>query len=485
MIGVVAARRPMALSAVGACAGSLFVLVATRISPLVGAGALAAIAAAIAMTVEPWIGFFVTCAVVPLERIGRISSDASTVGFSLMRLVGLGTLACFLLQHLLRRGRLLVPAPLLIYAAYVTVGGLTLAHTSDWEYGVRTMGALLGNVLFFFLAINLVRTPERARVAVIVWLTATTAIGLFTIYQWHNPAAVVSEDPFNSTGERSNDERFATVLADTSEYELLDHTPRALGSTSHPAVYGINLILTIPFWAYLWRTTRGRQLRLVVAAGAAVTAYNVVLSNTRAAVITLVLTIAITAATRLLRVTAATVSAAVLASALALPFLPSALYDRIFDFSKYTTDRSDTLKARFTYWGEGLNIFTDHWFAGAGIGNQTELPRRLSRRMYMPPNSTVHNEYLQSLLETGLLGYPLLIAFMVVLYRWCRFGERRADADGDDESRWLFTACRVSLIAVLFYGTQVDVLHFPLKGWWLAMGIAVALAARPSRTALE
>src|SRR5204863_5391003 len=129
--------------------------------------------------------------------------------------------------------------------------------------------------------INIVRRAGQARAAIVCWLLTTAAIGAFTIYQWHNPAAVVTEDPFNSTGERSNDERFATVLADTSEYELLDRAPRALGSTSHPAVYGINLILAIPFWAYLWRTSRGRLLRAAIAAGAAITCYNVILSNTR------------------------------------------------------------------------------------------------------------------------------------------------------------------------------------------------------------
>jgi hypothetical protein len=39
-------------------------------------------------------------------------------------------------------------------------------------------------------------------------------------------------------------------------------------------------------------------------------------------------------------------------------------------------------------------------------------------------------------------------------------------------------AGRVALLAVLIYGTQVDVLHFPLKGWWLAMGLVVAITER-------
>ena len=105
----------------------------------------------------------------------------------------------------------------------------------------------------------------------------------------------------------------------------------------------------------------------------------------------------------------------------------------------------------------------------------------------MPPNSTVHNEYLQSLIETGLLGYPVLIAFRVVLYRRARSGERRYAVAGYRDDALLLRASRLALAAVLIYGVQVDVLHFPLKGWWLAMGIVAALtergvpAARPLR----
>ena len=76
------------------------------------------------------------------------------------------------------------------------------------------------------------QVPAHARVAIVCWLAMTAAIGLFTIYQWHNPAAVISEDRFQSTGERVGEQRFSTVLSDKSEYQLLEETPRALGSTS-------------------------------------------------------------------------------------------------------------------------------------------------------------------------------------------------------------------------------------------------------------
>jgi hypothetical protein len=31
------------------------------------------------------------------------------------------------------------------------------------------------------------------------------------------------------------------------------------------------------------------------------------------------------------------------------------------------------------------------------------------------------------------------------------------------------------MIAVLIYGIQLDVFHFPLKGWWLVAGLVVAM----------
>ena len=37
------------------------------------------------------------------------------------------------------------------------------------------------------------------------------------------------------------------------------------------------------------------------------------------------------------------------------------------------------------------------------------------------------------------------------------------------------TAVRVAFLSTLIYAVQVDVMHFPLKGWWLAMGLGLVL----------
>jgi len=468
----------LAPAGLGFAAGGLLVVLGGLASPLAAAAALAGLLLAGTIVAYPYWGFLLTAAVVPLERIGRFTNDSSLTTVSLMRVVGMLSLGALLLHVLVGRRKVVVTLPGILYAAYFVVGVMTLAHTSDVEFGVRAASAILGNLLFFLLVVNMVRDGAQARAAVICWLLTTASIAAFTVYQWHNPAAVITEDPFNSTGERTSDERFSTVLSDVSEYQVLDETPRALGTTSHPAVYAINLILALPFFAYLYRTTHGLVWRAVIALAAAGCCYNVVLANTRAALLTMGLVLGLIVAMRLIRVTAAGLAIALAAGGAAVPLVPAAVWDRVLNVSNYTLERSDTLRARLTYWNEGLSMLSENWLLGIGIGNQTELPRRLSDRMYMPPNSTVHNEYLQSLLETGLLGFPLLAAFIVVLYRWSLRGERLFERSRATDDALLMRAARVALLAVLLYALQVDVLHFPLKGWWLAMGIMVALYER-------
>ena len=462
---------------VGTTAGTTLVVMAGVASPVMAAVALTGLIGVVTIAAVPYWGFLLTALVIPLERIGRFTNDSSMTTISLMRLVGMLTLGALVLHLVIRRRKFVVTAPGFLYAAYFAVGVTTLVHTSDFEFGVRSSSAILGNLLFFVLVVNIVRSPAHARAGILCWLLTTSAIGLFTVYQWHM-GEIITEDPFNSTGERSADDRFSTVLADASEFTALDRTPRALGTTSHPAVYAINLILALPFFAYAYRTARGRWWRIAFVVAGLLSCYNVVLANTRAALLTMALVIAIIVATRLIRLTMTTIAAAILAGIVALPLVPSAVWDRVLDTSNYSLQRSETLRARLIYWEEGMSILSDHWLLGIGIGNQTELPRRLSSRMHMPPNSTAHNEYLQSLLETGLLGYPLLVAFIVLLYRRARGGEQRFAAVGDRDTAMLLRAARVALLAMLIYALQVDVLHFPLKGWWLAMAIVAALYER-------
>ena len=121
-----------------------------------------------------------------------------------------------------------------------------------------------------------------------------------------------------------------------------------------------------------------------------------------------------------------------------------------------------------------MEAIVENPLIGVGLGNQMEIPKRITS-ITMPPNSTAHNEYLNSLMEVGFAGYAILMSFFVVLYRRCRKAEAYFNDSGDGETALLLTAAKVMFLGVLFYAVQVDCFHFPLKGWWLVMGVAIVL----------
>jgi O-Antigen ligase len=466
--------RNMALP-VGLLSGPLLVILAAKASPWVAAAVIVGAICGIAAITSPLSTLVLTAMVVPLERLGRFSNDADTVTFSLMRLMGLLGIATLAIHWFLTKRKLKFTKPFVVYLAYIIVSMLSLIGTSDQAKGIQQVTAMIGNAAFLLLITNVITRKEQVRLPIVFWLATTVAVGVFSLYEWHNPKAAVRVDRYDNSGLRTTDERFSTVMEDYGEFDAIGSVRRVLGPTSSPAVYGINIILTLPFYFWLWRTTKSTWVRLFCATGLAVGAYNVILTNTRAAVLTLVFTGVAIAWTRLVRIKFIGIVAAAVVAASMVPFLPSQLYDRVFRVENYTTERSATLRIRLIYWETAVNIFADHWLLGCGIGNQNELPMRLSN-MAMPANSSVHNEYLESLIETGIVGYPLIVGFMVLLYRRCRAAELTFTARGDTSTALFLTAARVGFYSVLFYALQCDVLHFTLKGWWLSAGLCVPLA---------
>jgi O-antigen ligase len=470
-------RAPRGISAglaAGGALGPLMIAASSYTSPLIGGAVLIGILVTGAILLFPFYGFLVTVLMVPLERVGRLTNDIEANTFSVMRIMGVLNLASLLLHALLNRRKFRFSVPLAVYGIYLFIGLLTLAHTSDMNRGVSAAGAMVGNLLFLFLTTNIVESERQARIAAGIWLLITVGVGLFTIYQWHNPASRLSEDRYNSTGARTTDERFSTVLEDASEVDLSDRMPRASGTSSHPTVYAINTILTLPFFAFFVKTGTSRIWKLAAAVGFLVACYNILLTNTRAALLTMGISMVLMFWTKLVVPKPAVIASLAIVGILMIPMVPAALWDRILNVDNYSAEKSATLNARLIYWRVSWDILRDHPILGIGIGNQSEVPKRVTT-IALPPNSSVHNEYIESLLEVGLLGYPVLVAFMVILYRRCRAAER-VYRNYHPETALLLAAARVAFITTLIYGVQVDVMHFPLKGWWLAMGLVVALS---------
>lgn len=461
---------PLWAAVTGVLGGAFFVFAATAASSLMAFAALGGLLVVAAVLAAPEIGFFLTSLVIPVERLGRLTPDSSMYTISLMRIMGTITLVSLLVHVAIKRWRLEFGAAFAAYAGYFGIVLLGLFHTGDFLGTVRASGAILGNLLFFFLVVNLVRDWRTAKIAVVIWLASTTLVGAYTIYDWHFGQGV-SEAQLGEMGSR-----FSTVMEDTSEWRELDTVARAAGPTSHSAVYGINLLLTLPFFFYFWRVLALRWQRLGILAAGLVVFYNIMLTNTRATILLAAVVVIWCGVRKFYRITAGQLVAAMMLGTALLAVLPPAIYERVLDVSNYTYERSETLRIRLEYWSAGLQIAQENWLVGIGVGNQQEVPKYL--KGVAPDETTVHNEYLMTLMEVGVIGWLLFFGFVWMVMRangkvlsfW-----RGVAAAPEPEQYWFLAASRISLFSVLIYGLQVDVFHFPLKGWWLVAGITWAM----------
>lgn len=473
----------------GVATGIGLVLLAARTSPTVAAAAFVGLFIVAIVLTFPTLGLLLTAFVIPIERLGRLTSDSSMYTVSLMRIVGIVALGGFVFHTATRRRNIHFGKAFFIYLAYSVVGFITVFYTTDKLGGVRACGAILGNLLFFFLIVNLARTWKLARLCVLVWLLASVCAGVYTIYAWH----------FGNNGEVNElqvgegDDRFNTVMNDSSEYDSLGQVERAVGTTSHSAVYGINLILTLPFFAYLFRTTRNMQAKFLTLAACGIIFYNILLTNTRATIIIALAVIALCFLRGLLKVNPLQILCAALLGCCLLYVVPDAIYRRVLDASNYTLQRSGTLRARLDYYQAGLQIARENWLTGIGIGNQSTVPKYLNK--LSTTETSVHNDYLNTFLEVGLFGWMLFFGFVAFVFRCSiktsgilrRFGEDKARSASERrmwaERYWFVAACQMAMLSVLIYCVQVDVFHFPLKGWWLIAALSQMMYTLASQEA--
>jgi len=463
--------------------GALFVVgVATATSPLKAMLAGMGLAVGVGMLASPSFALLMVAAVIPLERVGRFTGDFDAQVISLSRISGLIALGALLLHGAIRRWKLRFGVAFWMYAAYAALGALSVAYAESPRDAARDEMRILGNLLFLFLVINLVREFRLAKAAILIWLAVNTAAGIYSIYGYHFGAEAIEESEVGLT-----DQRDKTVMTDGSDFRGIGQVvKRAIGTTSHPTLFGLNLVLSLPFYGWMIRNAawRGRLFGLL---GVLVSCYGVIICNTRALLLLGAGVLLYTLMRGLWALTPRTILAVIVGGALLVPFVPEHVWMRALDPSMYTAKNSDSIRIRFKYWEKSWEIFQDHWWYGIGVGNQTAIVKAVTdeeagRDTSDGKKASAHNEYLQTLVEVGLFGWLLQFGFVaLVIYYSFRAATLFRPFRETQEHYWLMVACQAALISVAVFAIQVDALHFGIKGWWLAAGLACGMM----RLALE
>ena len=455
-----------------------FVVVSAGVSPWVGAGAVAGAIVCLGMFLSPIVSLSMVALSLPLERLGRLTEDFSSFTISLSRFVGLLALIALLLYAFIRKKKLYFGLPFWLYAGYVAIAGLGIIWALAEKDAIRDSGRVLGNLLFFFLIINLVRNMKMARIGILVWLLSTVGSGVYAIYGYHfgGEQEVVEEDEMGSTAQR-----FTAVVDDNSETGVLGtKVKRVYGTTSHPGLFGLNLVMTLPFFAWVFRR-EGVIGKILALAGFAIVCYCIFLSNTRAVFLVAGLTLLLTVARGIWNLRIYALAGILLAGICAMPFIPQDIYLRSLDPSLYFADKSDSIRIRFKMLDKSFELLQKHWALGIGIGNQTIIPEMITDEPggRITPDgvkASAHNEFVWSMVETGLFGWLLHWSFVVMVIAASFKAARRFRNMPDAQDQyWLMVASQIMLIVVVLFGVQTEVFHFSLKGWWFVAGICWAL----------
>lgn len=100
-----------------------------------------------------------------------------------------------------------------------------------------------------------------------------------------------------------------------------------------------------------------------------------------------------------------------------IPFLPLILPDSITSRFLSIGNLADTSTAyRVNIWHGAVRMLKDYWFCGIGVGESawfTTYPRYSLAAIESAPHA--HNLYLQTWIESGIVGFCLLLSFLVLL----------------------------------------------------------------------
>jgi len=477
--------------ALGVGGGLLFAFGAQRISPMAAVAGIAGIGFILLLLRIPLLGLTVLAAMIPVERFGRLTDDTATFTISIMRILGMLVVFAIVASHLRNRRPVIIGTPLVLWCVCVGFALVSMTYSTDIEGGIAIASGEFGNILFLFAIANLVYADNieellsRARLAILVWLVSSTMMALYSIGDWHFGSGVAGGIPINEVdpqaGAQLTKYRWATVWQDTAEASL-GGLPlrRSMGPTSHAAVFGINLLMSLPFFIYALRSDRFRgATRALMAVGLMASCYCILLTNTRAVMVFAALTMMLCVFWGLLQIRRWMIVGGFIGIVLVIAVMPADVFNRAFDLSNYTVANSEAIRVRLDYYQAGLRAISDHWLAGVGVGNSHVMLEYLKNPI--GGRSTMHNIYLQTALDVGVFGLSVFLCFVGTLLLWANRVARvlRHVDDGDDYR--LVVAIRVMMVIVLLFGLQVDVFFFPLKAWWLAAGIVIALHVRLGR----
>lgn len=154
-------------------------------------------------------------------------------------------------------------------------------------------------------------------------------------------------------------------------------------------------------------------------------------------------------------------------------------WERIFaHFERLETPERGFYELRFDYWQDTLYLIRDFWLTGAGFGSFADVYpayRTIAGTLML---DHAHNDYLELMVEGGLIGF-LLVGWFWVAFFWANL--RTIRQRRDRYSLYLFWAAAAGITAFMLHGFTDFSSHLGANGLYLFALAGLAVAAAHTR----
>ena len=386
------------------------------------------------------------------------------------------------------RGERLIATPAFVLLVVLLLCELASTLLSDHQTEaldkMRTF--IFEAAILYFLASNVIRTPDVLRKVLWVVLGATTFLALLTIFQ------DTTRTYFSFYG--------GFALPDPSYLIGKATEPRASGPVGDPNYYAqILIVANCIGLVFAWRSPTPVQRILALGATAAVT-YAILLTFSRGTMLALFFVILVLAAMRYFK--GWQILTMILAIVVVFASVP-AFSERLSSISAVgsateqtgtAADADQSAQGRATEMLAAFHVFQDHPAFGVGPANFPLYYRAYAEQIGGEIHDSVaggahkgeqaerqaHNMLISQLAELGIIGTTAFVAILIVTLRALMTTRRRLLREGDRDRADLATILLLAVLSYLFCGIFLT-LAFE-RYFWLLLGIAGGATSLALRT---
>lgn len=392
-----------------------------------------------------------------LLTITIFCEEVSVGGYTVSRLAGPLAILVLILRLALGGSKAPFPRKEIFYAVgaysiWALASGLWSVNLgSSFEQGgtVYALAALALSIAYMLAMATIVDSVERLRHVVITIWTMSVIVGVIGISQFHGAE------------------------------------PRAVGLSGDPNFFAALQVICLPIGAVLATQARSAGVRRVVLLGLAVTVGSIFTSVSRGGLIGLVavLLLLMMQPARTFFRTRARKSAFMVVAIAGAAVLLVVSFGALSARTESLSNSGSSGSGRAYLWSAAIVAFDEHPALGLGFGAFASQSNALLRRTpgvdfrqykLRPEGQPVHNSYLESFTELGVLGGLLFVGLLVSAAISLQWAAKRALVVGED--MFLVALARaLQLSLVGFAVTSFFLSAETHRTLWVLLGLSLAL----------